>query len=68
MVGSQLEGAELRGALRDLILLADEVVAKKQEQLQALRSSHSDQNAITALTREIDRLSLSADQLRPLTN
>jgi hypothetical protein len=68
MVGSQLEGAELRGALRDLILLADEVVAKKQEQLQALRSSHSDQNAITSLTREIDRLSLSADRRRPLTN
>ena len=68
MVGSQLEGAELKGALRDLVVLADDVVAKKQEQLQALWSSHSDQNAITALTREIEQLSLAANRLRPLTN
>lgn len=68
MVGSHLETAEIKGALRDLIILADDAVAKRKEELHALRASGSDAQAITALETDIDRISTAAEQLRPLTN
>jgi hypothetical protein len=59
---------EHRDALMDLIVVADDVVAKKREELQALRDSRSDSAAIAATEREINKLMSAVERIRPFAD
>jgi hypothetical protein len=59
---------EHRDALMDLIVVADNVVAKKREELCALRDSRSDSAAIEATEKEIDKLMSAVERIRPFAD